>query len=518
MRPTFVKNRVIAGVAALAVVVALVGLAVVAGSDNGSSTPATLPVLGSASGGGEATPSAAMADSKMRFAPTRYEAGKLPGLADEADAWELAAGGADEGRIAELAKLLDVSGPVTRTEYGWKVGTESRRLDVQDVAGLPWSLYESVPVASTEPAPPSTIVCIKAPCEQPTDGAGSSGSSGSGTMVDPGSCAADACGEPMEAQRPADLPSKDEAERAGRALLADLGVDIDHATVRVDDNITLWNVVADPMVGGLPTIGLTSSVGIGPKGVVQYANGWLGTPTKGDRYPLIGVAAGLERLNAEQAQIMVAPTPDVRCLECDQLPPTEPRVVRVTGVRLGLQVFSTYQPGADGYLVPTYLFSTEDGGEVPAVAVADQYLGQAPTPEEPDPGTPAEPSGTGQCSASSSGSSSGPAATSVSQPEVQVCVTDPVLAGRPATFTVTAKGNLRDDCGSPVPEWGDGEDVAVCDIGCESLPAEPRGVEQTFEHTYAKAGTYTAVFHFKGCGADAGADQASGSVEVRVGT
>jgi hypothetical protein len=137
-----VKNRVIAGVAALAVVVALVGLAVAAGRESGSRAPATLPVLGSAVGGGGAETSSAMADSKMRVAPVTYEAGKLPGLADEADAWKLAADGADEDRIAQLAKTLGVDGPVTKTETGWSVGTEARRLDVQAVAGLPWSLYE----------------------------------------------------------------------------------------------------------------------------------------------------------------------------------------------------------------------------------------------------------------------------------------------------------------------------------------------------------------------------------------
>jgi hypothetical protein len=108
----------------------------------------------------------------------------------------------------------------------------------------------------------------------------------------------------------------------------------------------------------------------------------------------------------------------------------------------------------------------------------------------------------------------------VAGPEVQVCVSDPALAGRPVTFTVTGKGNLRDDCGSPVPEWGDGSEVAVCDIGCASLPPEPRQISKTFEHTYAKAGTYTAVFHFTGCGSDSGTDrdQAKATLEVRVGT
>jgi hypothetical protein len=58
-------------------------------------------------------------------------------------------------------------------------------------------------------------------------------------------------------------------------------------------------------------------------------------------------------------------------------------------------VFSTFERGAAGYLVPTYLFSTDDGGEIPVVAVADRYLGQQPAPVEEKPGTPAEPGSSG---------------------------------------------------------------------------------------------------------------------------
>jgi hypothetical protein len=543
-----VKNRVIAGVAVLAVVLALVGLAVVGGRDGGSGPPAVLPVLGAASAGGAASTSAAMADTKLRVAPVRYEAGKLPGLADEADAWTMAPESPDEGRVAALAKALDVDGDVTRSDNGWTVGTDARRLDVQDVAGLPWSLYESAP--APDPAP--QIECFKAPCEPPAAG-GSSGCAPDATCttavaaapapecppnascaappsggaadcvatpcddtvvgdpgtIDPGSCAADACGEPMIAQRPANLPSKDEAERIGRKAMAAVGVDLDHADVRVDDSITIWNVMADPIVGGLPTIGLTTSIGVGPDGVVQYANGWLGQPAKGDAYPLIGTAAGLERLNAEQGSTMIA-APNVRCDGCEPSEPVEPRVVRITGVRLGLQVFSTYERGATAYLVPTYLFSSAEGGDLPVVAVPDQYLGQQQADRPTDAGTPAEPSGacTGSGTATAPGGDPGP--------QVQVCAPGTAKAGEPVTFSLSGEGALRDDCGSPVPDWGDGTDVAVCDIGCASLPPEPTKLAKSLEHTYEKAGTYTATFHFRGCGDASGEDQASISTEVRV--
>ena len=144
----------IAGVVVLAVVLALVGLAVVAGGDSSPKEPATLPVLGAGSSRTSAAAPMASeaADAKLRVAPVQYQAGKLPGLADQADAWTLAPGGGSREQVAELADLLDVEGRVTKTETGWTVGTDARRLDVQDVAGLPWSLYETAP-AVVEPLP-----------------------------------------------------------------------------------------------------------------------------------------------------------------------------------------------------------------------------------------------------------------------------------------------------------------------------------------------------------------------------
>jgi hypothetical protein len=508
----------------LAVVLALVGLAVVAGSDS-SKEPATLPVLGAGAREGASTASAPMAsDAKLRVAPVRYEAGTLPGLADEAAAWTLAPGGADEARIAELAELLDVDGAVQRTGTGWSVGDDVRRLDVQDVAGLPWSLFENAPAAQTEPAPPTSIECIKAPCDPPTTADGTSGSgcppdaqcTYTTVPADAGSCAADGPDCPMvapeEPRRPADLPSKAESESIGRALLAKLGVDVDHAKVTVDDGFTVWNVMADPELGGLPTLGLNTSVGIGSGGRVTYANGWLGLDdlAKGDTYPLIGTAAGVEKLNSEQDMLLrIDPMP--ACEDCKSTTTSvEPRIVRVTGVRLGLQTFSTYEPGATTYLVPTYLFTTEDGDfELPVVAVEDKYLGQQPDVEPDDHGTPAEP---GDRSCSGTGTTKEVA----TELPVQVCGPATAKVGEPVTFTVTGKGTLRDDCGSPVPEWGDGSGVAVCDIGCASLPSEPRELSKDFEHTYAEAGTYTVVFHLKGCGEAMAEDQAAVQTEVRV--
>lgn len=105
--------------------------------------------------------------------------------------------------------------------------------------------------------------------------------------------------------------------------------------------------------------------------------------------------------------------------------------------------------------------------------------------------------------------------TTANEAFVRVCVTRPV-AGRPATFTVEASGRLRDDCGSPIPDFGDGSQQAVCAIGCESMPPEPVTFERTYEHTYAKGGRYTASFRFPGCGESSGTDIVVAPLEVHV--
>ena len=66
--------------------------------------------------------------------------------------------------------------------------------------------------------------------------------------------------------------------------------------------------------------------------------------------------------------------------------------MHITNVRLGLELFSTYEPGRPAYLVPAYLFMTEDGIELPVIAVDEKYLGQAPQPTpQPGDGTKGDP-------------------------------------------------------------------------------------------------------------------------------
>jgi len=189
-----------------------------------------------------------------------------------------------------------------------------------------------------------------------------------------------------EPQRPDDLPSAEEAEVIARDLLADVGTDLTGAETRVDDGFTTWAFVADPVVGGLPTFGMTSVVGVGAGGRIEYANGWLDDPSEGDTYPLVGVDVALER-HVEGAGSWFSYVPGTLesapdCLGCDELPAPEPTVLDT--VRVGLQLVPA--SGVDeAWLVPSYLFTTEGGGPgavVAAFAIADDLLAPSVEVEE----------------------------------------------------------------------------------------------------------------------------------------
>jgi hypothetical protein len=113
------------------------------------------------------------------------------------------------------------------------------------------------------------------------------------------------CPEPATTipQHPADLPSQEDAKATALALLQRAGIDTEHATVTVDDFVTQWSVRVDPIVDGVPTEGLGSTVTIGEKSVIEYANGITGQPQTAAEYPLIGTSAAIDRLNKGEGYI-----------------------------------------------------------------------------------------------------------------------------------------------------------------------------------------------------------------------
>ncbi len=191
---------------------------------------------------------------------------------------------------------------------------------------------------------------------------------------------------PSEPARPADLPGRAEAERLALKAFAALGVGADGMVV--EDGWTAWYARVEMRVDGLGVIGMDTSVSIGPKGEIVGGNGYLAVPDRIGDYPLVGAAAGLERLKAfygglgggaidvapaGEPGVLIDPVPvcDDPATGCSgvarpEMPPV-PFVQTVTGVHLGL-LFT------GDALVPAYVFELAEGGSVPVAAVTDEWL------------------------------------------------------------------------------------------------------------------------------------------------
>ncbi|QPL95396.1 hypothetical protein I3J15_21465 [Streptomyces clavuligerus] len=178
-------------------------------------------------------------------------------------------------------------------------------------------------------------------------------------------------------------------------------------------------VTADPVVGGLPTHGWSTVLGIGPDGTVLSGSGMLAAPVKGAEEKVVGAATALARLNA--ASLVIAPSgcatdlprengrpaqtaPKAKTVPCGvcatdlpltgqgekpgepevvcarERPPAAPRTVTVDSVEFGL---SLQYPRGTAALVPSWLFRVE-----PTAAGAAPYTVAQPASES-WPGQPA---------------------------------------------------------------------------------------------------------------------------------
>ena len=205
---------------------------------------------------------------------------------------------------------------------------------------------------------------------------------------------------PEPPARPSGLPSEHDARVTAQEVFARLGVGTEHMVM--EDAWSSWLARVDTVVDGTPVVGLGTWLNIGVKGQIVGGNGFLAVPERIGDYPLVGVAAGLRRLNAGAgfggrstgggiaggAPALDAPAttavekgeepaatgcgdPTVIC-EPDAPVPVEPTVQVVTGVHLALLQI-------EDALVPAYAFELEGDGMVPVSAVTDEWLeAQAP--------------------------------------------------------------------------------------------------------------------------------------------
>jgi len=434
-------KRVVAWLVALGVVGALGVGGVVVARSTGTREP---PVLGLAPAGASGEQAgAAVAGSSQSAAddrarpPTAYRLpANLPDLPDEARAWSLRPG-ATADRVVTLARALGMAGQPKQTPDGWMLVDGNRYLHVSRSSGSSWSYGGRFDVPCTQVASvsgdtpvegPGAVVGCVVPASPDADsssaGAGASGSQGGGSappVAEPIQAQPDPSGEvrkpaiggarvpclrvppcngcrvptacrwPAKPPRPANLPSKAEAERIARELFGRAGLDLRTATVRVVDGWWSWQVTASPQVDGRDTVGWSWTASIGPGGRVEYASGWLSTPEPGAIYPLLGVDKALEPLNQRRqagvSERSFCPGDKAAWSGCVPWPASSRRL---TGVRLGLQYAPIVAVGrqpvpAAAYLVPAYLFEFDDDpNSVEAVlAIQDRFV--AATPPQPLP-------------------------------------------------------------------------------------------------------------------------------------
>jgi hypothetical protein len=314
--------------------------------------------------------------------PSYQVRGKLPELPRSARAWTLDPRVTSK-TVAALAADLGLAGTPRQDALAWTVTDGTRVLRVTRTPGLPWTFGTTRPVCGgplpSGAAAPKGIPCAVGPDLSTAPPARGRPVPGTSVRIVP--------------PRPVPLPDQARAERIARDLLGRLGVQADGAELRASRAIDRWLVLAAPRVGGMPTSAFSWTVGIGAKGQVVSASGWLAAPRPGDTYPLITVREALDRLRQRRLPGPLITTDPAQPLpspvrrECRQTEeatvcsvPRIPSTLTVTDVRLGLQLASVLPPSGGGQrvdlLVPAYFFQLEGTWtrQVTVVAVQDRFL------------------------------------------------------------------------------------------------------------------------------------------------
>lgn len=168
------------------------------------------------------------------------------------------------------------------------------------------------------------------------------------------------------------------AEKAAAPVLKALGQD--DAKIDASQIMGAQRVVnADPVVGGLPTYGMTTGLTVDRKGELIGGHGQLTAPVKGDTYPVLGAKKALELMNK-------APKGDHRMGigGCASPMPLKDRLEEPCGgstsvpkraaneLTVGKAVFGLAARLADGrqLLVPSWLFEVRESAAGGAFTVA----------------------------------------------------------------------------------------------------------------------------------------------------
>ena len=347
--------------------------------------------------------------------------GPLPVGPASASVRRFGAGQTPEDRVRDLATALGLTPDPVRRAHGWEVTSASGVLHVRDADGE-WSFSRGGLEC------PAYLVDVESP-------------SGGGSAV---SCAVAVGDQPVHPTPALPVPTDEVAEALAKRVLAAADTSGDERVLPHSGELTR-TVVVDPVVAGLPTVGLRTSVDVDRLGVVA-AYGRIGTSTEGATYPLVSARTAYDRLAATPR-----PLPALACLESKDVATSCPAPVPVvvTGAVLGLEL--TVEDGGS-VLVPAWLFSVRDIDEpLVAVAVEPRYLAD-PAPVTTPGSAPGDAPGSGSGSVPAPGSSGGsepvPPATGApvepptEAPPLQVAITSASVSADGRSLTLTGFGGV----------------------------------------------------------------------------
>ncbi len=241
--------------------------------------------------------SVAADDAMLRIAWIHYTiTGELPALPGVATAWRIDAGAVDPARMETIARafgITDALVEVPATEGGgWRAGPTDGTAPSITFPSSPTLDWYYSPAWAAGPEAPACVEVMSDP-EAPADA----------VSIEPlpvdgegGGDSAVHCPPPTP---PENVPTAEQALARAGELLEAAGFDLAAFELQVDGDEWGRYVTAFPLLDGLRSP-LATSLGFGGDGAVTWAGGSLATPTAVGEYPLISVADGVERLNAQE--------------------------------------------------------------------------------------------------------------------------------------------------------------------------------------------------------------------------
>jgi len=284
--------------------------------------------------------------------------------------WDWAPGQADAARVGALARALGLAGTPARHDYGWLLSTAVGDLAVRDGGGHQWAF-----VASSERACPQFGVDVDSP--------------GNASGV---ACMAATVPRPIPAPVAAAGPDAATTLAAVAPLMTAMGLP---GQPRVSRGAPTSTASLDPLVAGLPTSGVTTTVVLTTGGIVA-ATGRLDSPRESGTYPLRSAADAFKSLATRPVPMtsmycgpVPVPSPGRATTTPTPVPACgQPRPNKVTGAHIGLAFsYDAYGVGVGAdVLVPAWFFDVAGSPDPTVVlAVAPAYLSPPVRPEPVDP-------------------------------------------------------------------------------------------------------------------------------------